>query len=62
LVGFVLSLIYGLIHKVWLDKPTRAVANMQLQRFQWACFSSTEATCPKQRWIQSLALLRRACC
>jgi hypothetical protein len=29
LVGFVLSLIYGIIHKLWLDKPNRAVANIQ---------------------------------
>ena len=29
LVGFVLSLIYGLIHKLWLDKPNRKVANIQ---------------------------------
>jgi hypothetical protein len=29
LVGFVLSLIYGLIHKLWLDKPNRALANIQ---------------------------------
>ena len=29
LVGFVLSLIYGIIHKLWLDKPNRALANVQ---------------------------------
>ena len=29
LVGFVLSLIYGIIHKLWLDKPNRALANLQ---------------------------------
>jgi hypothetical protein len=29
LVGFVLSLIYGIIHKLWLDKPNRALANIQ---------------------------------
>ena len=29
LVGFVLSLIYGIIHKLWLDKPNRALANTQ---------------------------------
>ena len=29
LVGFVLSLVYGIIHKLWLDKPNRAVANIQ---------------------------------
>ena len=34
LVGFVLSLIYGIIHKLWLDKPNRAVANMQFALHQ----------------------------
>ncbi len=29
LIGFVLSLLYGIIHKLWLDKPKRAVANVQ---------------------------------
>src|SRR5215469_963336 len=29
LIGFVLSLVYGIIHKLWLDKPNRAVANTQ---------------------------------
>lgn len=29
LVGFVLSFIYGIIHKLWLDKPTRSIANIQ---------------------------------
>ena len=29
LIGFVLSLIYGIIHKLWLSKPNRAVANIQ---------------------------------
>ena len=29
LVGFVLSLVYGIIHKLWLDKPNRALANIQ---------------------------------
>jgi len=36
LVGFVLSLIYGLIHKLWLDKPNRAVANIQFVLHQAA--------------------------
>jgi hypothetical protein len=29
LIGFVLSLVYGIIHKLWLDKPNRIVANVQ---------------------------------
>jgi hypothetical protein len=29
LVGFVLSLIYGIIHKLWLENPNRALANIQ---------------------------------
>ena len=29
LIGFVLSLVYGIIHKLWLEKPNRVVANVQ---------------------------------
>lgn len=29
LVGFVLSLIYGIIHRLWLEAPHRVVANVQ---------------------------------
>lgn len=29
LIGFLLSLVYGIIHKLWLDKPSRALANTQ---------------------------------
>jgi hypothetical protein len=29
LIGFVLSFIYGIIHKLWLVQPNRAVANFQ---------------------------------
>lgn len=29
LIGFVLSLVYGIIHRLWLDKPNRVVANVQ---------------------------------
>ena len=29
LIGFPLSLVYGIIHKLWLDKPNRTVANIQ---------------------------------
>ena len=36
LIGFVLSLVYGIIHKLWLDKPNRAVANTQFVLHQAA--------------------------
>jgi len=29
LIGFVLSLVYGIIHKLWLPNPSRVVANVQ---------------------------------
>ena len=29
LIGFVLSFIYGIIHKLWLAQPNRALANIQ---------------------------------
>jgi hypothetical protein len=29
LVGFVVSFIYGMIHKLWLTNPNRALANLQ---------------------------------
>jgi uncharacterized membrane protein len=29
LIGFVLSFIYGIIHKLWLAQPSRPVANFQ---------------------------------
>jgi hypothetical protein len=29
LVGFVLSFVYGIIHKLWLQQPARALANVQ---------------------------------
>ena len=29
LIGFVVSFIYGMIHKLWLTNPNRAVANLQ---------------------------------
>jgi membrane protein DedA with SNARE-associated domain len=30
LIGFVLSLVYGIIHKLWLQKPNRTVAKASL--------------------------------
>ena len=29
LIGFVLSLVYGIIHRLWLENPNRAIANVQ---------------------------------
>jgi len=29
LIGFVLSLVYGIIHKLWLEKPNRGVSTVQ---------------------------------
>jgi hypothetical protein len=29
LIGFVLSLVYGIIHKLWLHQPNRMLANVQ---------------------------------
>jgi len=29
LIGFVLSLVYGIIHRLWLQNPDRAIANVQ---------------------------------
>ena len=29
LIGFVLSFVYGIIHQLWLQKPGRALANVQ---------------------------------
>jgi putative solute:sodium symporter small subunit len=29
LIGFVVSFVYGIIHKLWLTQPNRAVANFQ---------------------------------
>jgi hypothetical protein len=29
LIGFVLSLVYGIVHRLWLEKPNRAIAYTQ---------------------------------
>jgi hypothetical protein len=39
LIGFVLSLVYGIIHKLWLTKPSRAVANTQFVLHQAAALT-----------------------
>jgi hypothetical protein len=36
LIGFVISFIYGIIHKLWLDKPSRAIATIQFALHQAA--------------------------
>jgi hypothetical protein len=36
LVGFVVSFIYGIIHKLWLARPSQAVANAQFLLHQIA--------------------------
>jgi hypothetical protein len=36
LVGFVVSFIYGIIHKLWLNQPNRLVANTQFALHQAA--------------------------
>jgi hypothetical protein len=36
LVGFVVSFLYALIHKLWLQKPSRGIANIQFVLHQAA--------------------------
>jgi hypothetical protein len=36
LIGFVVSFIYGIIHKLWLEKPSRGIANIQFVLHQAA--------------------------
>ncbi|GAC1692502.1 MAG: hypothetical protein PVS2B3_01290 [Steroidobacteraceae bacterium] len=36
LIGFVVSFIYGIIHKLWLNKPGRGIANIQFALHQAA--------------------------
>lgn len=36
LIGFVISLLYAIIHKLWLVKPNRSVANVQFVLHQAA--------------------------
>lgn len=36
LIGFVVSFLYALIHKLWLDKPSRGIANTQFVLHQAA--------------------------
>ncbi|MBS0366029.1 MAG: TonB-dependent receptor [Proteobacteria bacterium] len=39
LIGFVLSFVYGIIHRLWLEKPSRAVANIQFVLHQAAAIT-----------------------
>lgn len=39
LIGFVLSFVYGIIHRLWLEKPGRAVANIQFVLHQAAAIT-----------------------
>jgi len=39
LIGFVVSFIYGMIHKLWLTNPNRAVANLQFILHQAAAIT-----------------------
>ena len=39
LIGFVLSLVYGIIHKLWLENPNRAIANTQFVLHQAAAIT-----------------------
>lgn len=39
LIGFVLSLVYGIIHKLWLTAPSRRVANVQFVVHQAAAIT-----------------------
>jgi len=69
LVGFVLSLVYGIIHKLWLEKPNRAIANTQFVLHQAAAVTvsvglfllygglATEATLSPILGVASAAVL-----
>ena len=39
LIGFVLSLVYGIIHKLWLGNPNRRIANFQFVLHQAAAIT-----------------------
>jgi hypothetical protein len=43
LIGFVLSFVYGIIHKLWLEKPGRGVANVQFALHQAAAITISVA-------------------
>jgi surface polysaccharide O-acyltransferase-like enzyme len=39
MVGFVLSFVYGLIHRLWLHEPGRGIANLQFVLHQLAAIT-----------------------
>jgi hypothetical protein len=39
MVGFVVSLVYGIIHRLWLDAPGRVIANVQFYLHQAAAIA-----------------------
>jgi len=39
LIGFVLSFVYGIIHRLWLENPGRAIANLQFVLHQAAAIT-----------------------
>ena len=39
LIGFVLSLVYGLIHRLWLTRPNRRIATLQFAVHQAAALT-----------------------
>jgi len=43
LIGFVLSLVYGIIHKLWLENPSRGVASAQFVLHQAAAITVSAA-------------------
>jgi hypothetical protein len=43
LIGFVISFIYGIIHRPWLDEPSRGVANVQFVLHQAAAVTMSMA-------------------
>lgn len=40
LIGFLLSFVYGLIHRLWLDRPARGVSNIQFVVHQAAAVAT----------------------
>src|SRR5215469_986665 len=43
LVGFVISFVYGMIHRLWLDQPSRGLANVQFVLHQAAAVTMSLA-------------------
>ena len=43
LIGFVISFVYGMIHRLWLDEPSRGLANVQFVLHQAAAVTMSLA-------------------